>query len=77
MQDLATFAKLNAQATERHIPQETAKGKYVVAHYTGLSFYSYSTHDTLAEAQEKKAEIEKSYGDRGVIHEPQVETAAA
>lgn len=70
MNDLATIAKKNADAVERNIPREQAKGKHVVATYNGVNFEGYSTHGTQAEALEKVAEEELRLGVRTRLFEP-------
>ncbi len=57
MHDIATIARQNAQAVEANIPRERAKGKFVLAQNSGLHFVGYSTHDTEADANQRRDEI--------------------
>jgi len=70
MNDLHTIQKLNSQAVERDIPNQLAKGKFVVAEYTGLHFTSHSVHDTEVEANAKACEIGQEVGKRAKVHRP-------
>jgi len=73
MQDIAIYARLNAEATERAIPQEVAKGKHVVAHYEGLAFFGHKAFDTRAEAETFAADLNKQLGVTTKIYSPQGE----
>ena len=57
MNDLNTINRLNAEAVEANIPNEQAKGKFVVSEFSGLHFVGYSTHATEAEAHAKALNI--------------------
>ncbi len=75
MQDIAIFARLNAEATERAIPQEVAKGKHVVAQYEGLAFFGHKAFDTRAEAEAYAADLNKQVGTSTKIHSPEAALA--
>lgn len=72
MNDLQTIDRLNAEAIERDIPRQQAKGKYVVAEFIGLRFTGYSTHQTESEANEKACEIGLKPGGRAHIYRPTI-----
>lgn len=70
MQDLNVIAKLNSEAHERDIPNQQAKGNYVVAEYHGLSYVGYSTHADEAAANAKACEIGNEVGRRAKVYAP-------
>lgn len=71
MQDLNQIAAANTRATQDAIPAEQARGKYVVAKYTGVNFMGYTTHDALHLAEDEKLEHEtQAPGFKAVIHAP-------
>lgn len=49
MQDLDVITRNNAKAVEEHALKTRDAGKYGVAKYTGLNFFSYEDFDTEAE----------------------------
>ena len=71
MQSIEVFAKLNAEATERAIPQEVAKGLHVVAQYEGLSFFGHKAFSTRPEAEAYATELNKQPGTTTKIHSPE------
>lgn len=70
MQDLNVITKLNSEAHERDIPNQQAKGLYVVAKYIGLSYVGYSTHKTEVEANAAACEIGNTVGQRSKVYNP-------
>jgi len=50
MRDLNDIVENNTKATLDAIPAEQARGKYVVAKYTGVNFAGYDTFDTPEDA---------------------------
>lgn len=77
MQDLHTIRKLNAEAHELDIPNQQAKGLYVVAEYHGLHYVGYSTHTSEVEANAKACEIGNEVGRRSKVFTPTQLAAAA
>lgn len=70
MQDLNVISKINAEAHERDIPNQQAKGLYVVAEYTGLHYTGYSTHKTQAEANAAACHVGAKIGRRAKVYNP-------
>ncbi len=70
MNDLQTINRLNAEAIERDIPRQQAKGKFVVAEFSGLNFIGYSTHDREAEANSYACELGIKPGCRTKVYHP-------
>jgi hypothetical protein len=70
MQDLDVIAKLNSEAHARDIPNQQAKGLYVVAEYHGLHYVGYSTHASEVEANAKACEIGNEVGRRATVYAP-------
>lgn len=70
MQDLNVIAKVNAEAHERDIPNQQAKGLFVVAEYAGLNYTGYSTHATQVEANAKACAIGAQPGGRAKVYHP-------
>lgn len=70
MRDLNDIVENNTKATIDAIPAEQARGKYVVAKYTGVNFMGYTTHDALHLAEDAKLEHESTPGFKAVIHAP-------
>ena len=77
MQDLDVIAKINSEAHERDIPNQQAKGLYVVAEYHGLHYVGYSTHASEVEANAKACEIGNEVGRRATVYAPIKLVAAA
>jgi hypothetical protein len=75
--DLQTINRLNAEAIERDIPRQQAKGKYVVAEYRGLNFFGYSTHSSEAKANAYACELGLHPGCRTQVYRPTMETCEA
>lgn len=50
MRDLNDIVENNTKATLDAIPAEQARGKYVVAKYTGVNFAGYDTFDCASDA---------------------------
>lgn len=76
MQDLNVIAQLNSEAHERDIPNQQAKGLYVVAEYHGLHYVGYSTHTSEVEANAKACEIGNEAGRRARVYAPTAIAAA-
>lgn len=76
MQDLNVIAQLNSEAHERDIPNQQAKGLYVVAEYHGLHYVGYSTHTSEVEANAKACEIGNEVGRRAKVYTPTAISAA-
>lgn len=76
MQDLHTIRKINAEAHERDIPNQQAKGLYVVAEYNGLNYVGYSTHASEVEANAKACQIGNEPGHRSRVYTPTALAAA-
>lgn len=76
MQDLNVIAQLNSEAHERDIPNQQAKGLYVVAEYHGLRYVGYSTHTSEVEANAKACEIGNEVGRRAKVYPPTAIAAA-
>lgn len=76
MQDLHTIRKLNAEAHERDIPNQQAKGKYVVAEYHGLTYVGYSTHTSEVEANAAACHIGNQPGRIAKVYNPTALAAA-
>lgn len=75
MQDLETINRLNAEAIERDIPRQQAKGKFVVAEYAGVHFVGYSTHTERSSAEHKLAQLNASgTSTHGKLFEPTAES---
>lgn len=76
MQDLDVIQRQNSQAHERDIPNQQAKGLYVVAEYHGLHYVGYSTHTSEVEANAKACEIGNEVGRRAKVYPPTAIAAA-
>ena len=77
MQDLEVIDRLNARACAAEIPKLRAAGKFVVAIYSGLNYYS---HEAFANAIDAglyidSRALENNPGERSQLLEPT--TAAA
>lgn len=70
MQDLDVIQRQNSQAHERDIPNQQAKGLYVVAEYHGLHYIGYTTHASEVEANAKACEIGNEVGRRAKVFAP-------
>lgn len=70
MQDLEVIQKLNSEAHERDIPNQQAKGLYVVAEYSGLNYTGYTTHETEAGANTAACDIGLQPGKRAKVYNP-------
>ena len=70
MNDLNVISRLNAEAHERDIPNQQAKGLYVVAEYTGLHYTGYSVHETQVEANAAACRVGNQIGRRAKVYNP-------
>lgn len=72
MNDLNIINKKNAEAVAAEIPKLREQGKFVVAKYAGVSFFSHTAHDTRAQAEAEIAQIAKDNnpGERAQLLEP-------
>lgn len=73
MNDLNVIARQNAEAHERDIPNQQAKGLFVVAEYHGLHYVNSTSHQTEAEANAKACEIGNEVGRRAKVYRPTTE----
>ena len=76
MQDLNVITKLNNEAHERDIPNQQAKGLYVVAEYAGLNYVGYTTYTAEVDANAKACEIGNEPGKRARVFPPTTITKA-
>lgn len=65
----------DAIVIEHDIPRQRAKGKYVVAEYSGLHFIGYSTHSDEAEANAKACAIGLKVGHTSKVFNPTNESS--
>ncbi len=71
MQALETIERNNTEAVQRAIPAEQAKGRYVVAQYSGLNFINYQAFATESEANTFGAAfVNEAPGNRVEYHNP-------
>lgn len=76
MQDLNVITKLNAKAVEEHTLKSRDAGKFGVAKYTGLNFFSYEDFDNEADRNAAAAAWNNGgAGHRTTLHNPDKATA--
>lgn len=76
MQDLNVITKLNAKAVEEHTLKSRDAGKFGVAKYTGLNFFSYDDFENEAERNAAAiAWTNAGPGNRTTLHNPERATA--